>query len=167
MRVKVFGSRRLHLNNQNYRKTPETTNSITGDIIKMSRKRSAEFVDLTGDENQHSKRVYSSQPFASQPRSTQSLNPRDSWGGVEPDEDEEIIDLSQDNEEAFGWLCIGAIDAKIVGLRYYSGFATVGEVVMIRREPYVFFYWTSISFLVSRILIFTLLTTTLEKSSLC
>jgi SWI/SNF-related matrix-associated actin-dependent regulator of chromatin subfamily A3 len=107
----------------------------------MSRKRAPEFVDLTGDEenHHHSKhaRLSSSQPSGSQPRFSQSLNTRDSWGGAEPvdNEDQEVIELSQDNEEANGWLCIGAVNAKVVGLRYYSGFATVGEVVMVRREP--------------------------------
>lgn len=80
----------------------------------MSRKRAA-VIDLTGDENEP-KRVYSSQPSASQasqPRSSQSLNPRDSWGGAEDDNENEIIDLSQDNEESSGWLCVGAINGKM------------------------------------------------------
>lgn len=64
--------------------------------------------------------------------SSQALNVRDQWG--EGDEDE-IIDLSQDVEEGFGWVLVGALDGKIVGVRFYDGYATVGEQVMVRREP--------------------------------
>lgn len=107
----------------------------------MSQKRTT--IDLTGgDENEHRNKQprSSSQVYASQPRASQSLNStqqtgRDAWGGAEPDEAEEIIDLSQDNEESSGWVCVGGIDTKIVGLRYYNGYASVGEIVMVRREP--------------------------------
>lgn len=64
--------------------------------------------------------------------SSQYLNVRDQWG--EGDEDE-IIDLSQDVEEGFGWVLIGSLDGKIVGVRFYDGYATAGEQVMVRREP--------------------------------
>ncbi len=30
---------------------------------------------------------------------------------------------------------MGAIDGKIVGIRYYDGYATIGEQVMVKREP--------------------------------
>ncbi|KAF5872570.1 putative rad5-like protein [Botrytis fragariae] len=64
--------------------------------------------------------------------SSQALNVRDQWGEGEEDE---IIDLSQDVEEGFGWVLVGALDGKIVGVRFYEGYATAGEQVMIRREP--------------------------------
>lgn len=69
----------------------------------------------------------------SQPQASQSLNVRNQWSAA--DEEEEVIDLTQDVDEGFGWLCLGAIDGKVVGIRYYNGFATMGEQVMIRREP--------------------------------
>jgi len=112
------------------------------------RKRPSAYFDLTGDdENQPqpkqarvsvnqlapSSQGSSSQlqvPSASQPLGSQ----RDAWGGSTALEEEEIIDLTQE-EEGFGWTCIGAIDGKIVGIRYYVGVATVGEQVMVKREP--------------------------------
>lgn len=101
-------------------------------------KRSAGFVDLTGSDDENPSRskqarATSSQP--SQPRASQSLNGRDTWGIGEADEEEEIIDLSQDVDEGHGWICIGAVDGKIVGVRFYDGFATMGEQVMVKREP--------------------------------
>jgi len=104
------------------------------------RKRSSSWVDLTGSDDENSApqpkqaRVSASQPSsASQPRPSQSLNARDQWG--EADEEDEILDLSQDADEGNGWVCVGAIDGKIVGIRYYDGVATMGEQVMIKREP--------------------------------
>ncbi|CZT42223.1 related to helicase-like transcription factor [Rhynchosporium secalis] len=106
----------------------------------MSRKRPSSFVDLTSsaseDENQvlqrkQARTSLNSTP-SSQPRARQSLS-RDAWVG-EVDEDEEIMDFSQEAEEGHGWVCIGAIDGKIVGVRYYNGYATVGEQVMVKRE---------------------------------
>jgi SWI/SNF-related matrix-associated actin-dependent regulator of chromatin subfamily A3 len=104
------------------------------------RKRKTSWVDLTNeDENPPQyKNARVAQAGSSQPPSSQSLNPsfsnpRDTW---EDNSDEnEIIDLSQDVDEGFGWVCIGAIDGKIVGIRYYNGYATVGEQVMVKREP--------------------------------
>ena len=104
----------------------------------MSRigKRPASFVDLTSDdENQppQRKQARTKQHPDPQPPSSQSLNTRDAWGDV--NEENELIDLSQDIDEGFGWTCVGAIDDKIVGIRYYNGLATAGEQVMIKREP--------------------------------
>jgi HIRAN domain len=106
--------------------------------FKMSRigKRPASFVDLTSDdENQppQRKQARTKQHPDPQPPSSQSLNTRDAWGDV--NEENELIDLSQDIDEGFGWTCVGAIDDKIVGIRYYNGLATAGEQVMIKREP--------------------------------
>jgi SWI/SNF-related matrix-associated actin-dependent regulator of chromatin subfamily A3 len=104
----------------------------------MSGKRN--WVDLTGDDENiapQRKRVNhvgsSSQPSASQSLNSSSQGSRDAWGVNE--EENDIIDLSQDVDEGNGWLCVGAIDAKIVGVRYYSGYATMNEQVMVKREP--------------------------------
>jgi len=82
----------------------------------------------------------SSYASSSQPRASQLFSSaRDSWGGAtqatQQDDLNEIIDLSQDVDEARGWLCIGSIDGKIVGIRYYDGYANVNEQVMVQREP--------------------------------
>jgi len=94
-------------------------------------------IDLTGDEDENvqpfSKYSRVNQPSGSQPPASQSLNGRDAW--ADPIEENDIIDLSQDPDEGSGWVCLGAIDGRIVGIRYYDGYATPGEQVMIRREP--------------------------------
>ena len=107
----------------------------------MSRKRAASLIDLTGsaseDENpgpqRKQARIGTNPVPGTQPRASQSLT-RDAWG-AEVDEEDEIIGSTQDPDEGFGWVCVGAIDGKIVGIRYYSGYATPGEQVMIKREP--------------------------------
>jgi SWI/SNF-related matrix-associated actin-dependent regulator of chromatin subfamily A3 len=103
-----------------------------------NKKRSTEWVDLTGSSPPpRAKHARVAQPItppaSSQPAPRQSLNPRDSFG-VDNEEDE-IIDLSQDADEGVGWVCVGVIDGKIVGTRYYTGYATPGEQVMVKREP--------------------------------
>lgn len=49
----------------------------------------------------------------------------------------DVIDLSQDSNNEYGedWEHYGHIDGKVVGVRYYSGIATVGEQVLLKREP--------------------------------
>jgi SWI/SNF-related matrix-associated actin-dependent regulator of chromatin subfamily A3 len=100
-------------------------------------KRSSEWIDLTGDDEenlpqQKHARVSSGQRAgsSSQPPFSQSLS--EPWVGTQAAEEDQdqIIDLSQDVDEGYGWTCVGVVDGKIVGLRYYSGFATVGEVVV-------------------------------------
>jgi SWI/SNF-related matrix-associated actin-dependent regulator of chromatin subfamily A3 len=104
-----------------------------------SRKRESSWIDLTGDdENPPQKLTRVNQPGRSQPPPSQSFNSapqnqRDTW--ADNNAGDEIIDLTQDVDEGFGWLCIGAINGKIVGIRYYDGYATMGEQVMVKREP--------------------------------
>lgn len=49
----------------------------------------------------------------------------------------DVIDLSQDDDREYGedWEHYGHIDGKVVGVRYYNGIATVGEQVLLKREP--------------------------------
>ena len=66
----------------------------------------------------------SSLAHGSQPRSSQSLGSRDTWSNTQAtqqDDENEIIDLSQDFGD-YGWVCLGAINAKIVGVRYVRAF---------------------------------------------
>lgn len=120
----------------------------------MSSKRKESWIDLTGSSDtekaaparkyarvspshHHNHRHHPAS--SSQPSSSQSLHarppaPRLVWDAGH-DEENEIIDLSQDVDEGEGWLCVGAIDAKIVGVRYYEGYATANETVIVRREP--------------------------------
>ena len=105
-------------------------------------KRPHDSIDLTGEDEYvypQRKQARSSQSLrSSQPQTSQSLNQSDAWpqpSQVENNDENDIIDLSQGGDEGFGWTCVGSIDGKIVGLRYYNGHATVGEQVLIKREP--------------------------------
>jgi len=101
------------------------------------RKRNAGWVDLTASDDENNvpqrKQPRLSQRSNSQVLFSQPTDVRDSW--TEDGQENDIVDLSQDVDEGFGWTLVGAIDGKIVGIRYYNGYATVGEQVMIRREP--------------------------------
>lgn len=50
---------------------------------------------------------------------------------------DDVIISSQDNTHAaaFEYQLYGSIDTKIVGVQYYSGYATVGEYVVLCRQP--------------------------------
>lgn len=49
----------------------------------------------------------------------------------------DVIDLSQDTEGEFGedWEHYGHMLSKVVGVQYYKGIATIGEQVLLEREP--------------------------------
>lgn len=53
---------------------------------------------------------------------------------AENGDENDVVDLSQDADEGLGWVCLGAVDAKIVGVRYYNGHASVGEHVLVKRD---------------------------------
>lgn len=55
----------------------------------------------------------------------------------EEDEDgsQEAPDASQDDRQ-FSYVHYGTLEAKIVGCRFYSGYATEGEMAFARREPH-------------------------------
>lgn len=103
-----------------------------------SYKRSAEWVDLTGS-SPPPQAKYSrveqqiTPPGSSQPGLRSSFSTREYVGNE--NEEADIIDLSQDVDEGFGWVNMGVINGKIVGIRYYNGYATPGEQVMVKREP--------------------------------
>lgn len=104
----------------------------------------------------------SSQNYAiSQPYSSQSRPPKQARTGSNPspafninagssqanafliDDDDEEEDGSQEvpdatqgpNETEYSYGLYGVLPTKIVGCRYYSGYATIGEIVILRREP--------------------------------
>lgn len=54
----------------------------------------------------------------------------------EDDASQEELDSTQGyNEQHYSYSLYGQIHNKIVGIRYYNGYATVGEMVVCRREP--------------------------------
>ncbi|KAF2789501.1 hypothetical protein K505DRAFT_284337 [Melanomma pulvis-pyrius CBS 109.77] len=53
------------------------------------------------------------------------------------DGSQEVDDATQGhNEQEYSYVLYGVLSAKIVGCRYYSGMATMGEFVVARREPH-------------------------------
>lgn len=106
--------------------------------IMSGYKRSAAWVDLTGSspppQAKHSRVQHPiTPPVSSQAAPGSSFDTRDYLG--DDVDGSEIVDLSQAIDEGLGWIKIGVIHGKIVGTRYYSGYATQGEQVMIKREP--------------------------------
>ena len=54
----------------------------------------------------------------------------------EDDASQEELDSTQGyNEQQYSYSLYGTLNNKIVGVRYYNGYATVGEMVVCRREP--------------------------------
>jgi len=129
---------------------------------RPSRKRVVEEIDLTGDDDVQ---ILSSRPSSQPAQSSKSRppkhartsdsrrpnpSPRSSYQGssqaypyaLDDDEDEEdgaaeAPELSQNyNDAAFRYERYGVLATKIVGVRYYSGVATVGEMVVLQREPH-------------------------------
>lgn len=131
---------------------------------RPSRKRVVEEIDLTGDDDDV--QIISSRPSSQTAQSSKSRppkhartsdsrhptnpSPRSSYQGssqaypyaLDDDEDEEdgaaeAPELSQNyNDVAFRYERYGVLATKIVGVRYYSGVATVGEMVVLQREPH-------------------------------
>lgn len=65
---------------------------------------------------------------------------RDSWSNERTEEERanDLLILSQDDgddESAQSFELYGTLSTKVVGIRYYTGHATVGEFVLVRREP--------------------------------
>ncbi|RAL10024.1 DEAD/DEAH box helicase [Aspergillus homomorphus CBS 101889] len=61
-----------------------------------------------------------------------------SFPGSDEDDDAQAADLvqsSQDVEESGPLMHYGDLHTKIVGVRYYRGYATIGEHVIVKREP--------------------------------
>ncbi|KAH8808943.1 SNF2 family N-terminal domain-containing protein [Xylogone sp. PMI_703] len=98
-------------------------------------KRTIETIDLTEDNENRPQAKYARVNQASQPTASQSLASGDILISSQDNDENEIVDLSQAIDDGLAWVCIGAIDAKIVGIRYYNGYATMGESVLLRREP--------------------------------
>ncbi|RYP22495.1 hypothetical protein DL767_009029 [Monosporascus sp. MG133] len=58
--------------------------------------------------------------------------PRSSWVA---DDEVDVVDLTQDDDSTPSLELYGTLDNKIVGVRYYNGVVTPGEMVLCRREP--------------------------------
>ena len=68
-----------------------------------------------------------------------SQSQRDSWANERTEEErsDDILILSQDDNDntTQNYELYGTINTKVVGIQYYTGYATIGEHVIVRREP--------------------------------
>ncbi|EFY99008.2 SNF2 family domain-containing protein [Metarhizium robertsii ARSEF 23] len=124
-----------------------------------SRKRGLNVVDLTGDDSGRQAKRQSAAPVSSSTGvggtfvyntlsngagdlpGPGSQNGRSPLSSSQPlttsqmaDYEREVLDLTQDDEGPVREL-YGTFETKIVGIQYYRGHASTGEVVLCRREP--------------------------------
>ncbi|KAI9746406.1 MAG: hypothetical protein M1818_000119 [Claussenomyces sp. TS43310] len=107
--------------------------------MPSSTKRGSDVIDLTGDSDTEIHR----QPKVA--RRTQAVDHSQLRQHstvvhhIEDDEHEsedELVDLSLTvDDRGVGFVQVGSIDGKIVGTQYYHGYASMGETVLVRREP--------------------------------
>lgn len=68
-----------------------------------------------------------------------SQSQRDCWANERTEEErsEDILILSQDDNDntTQNYELYGTVNTKVVGIQYYTGHATIGEHVVVRREP--------------------------------
>ena len=69
---------------------------------------------------------------SSQSASSSQAGPRSSWLA---DDEHKLIDLTQNDDVGSSMELYGTFDNNIVGVRYYNGVITPGEMVLCRREP--------------------------------
>jgi SWI/SNF-related matrix-associated actin-dependent regulator of chromatin subfamily A3 len=123
-----------------------------------SQKRSFEPLDYTEDSPYNfSTNASSSQSYAQssqsspygrapkQPRTSSSSTANRAPSGAtqqdpvyidsEDDEEEDVTATQGYSAHESSWMLYGVMHGKIVGVRYYNGYATVGEMVVVRREP--------------------------------
>ncbi|KAL8712307.1 MAG: hypothetical protein Q9220_003458 [cf. Caloplaca sp. 1 TL-2023] len=113
-----------------------------------ARKRAIETIDLTDDlddqppskapRSSQSNNTPQSQPTHSQPTQSQpTQSQRDAW--LEEQDANDTIVLTQEGgsggEDTEEYEIYGTLQAKIVGIQYYTGCATIGEYVSVLREP--------------------------------
>ncbi|XP_044716988.1 HIRAN domain-containing protein [Hirsutella rhossiliensis] len=99
---------------------------------RATQKRGGGVTDLSGDADQLESKAKRPAPAASQPpRLKLQLPSPSSQAGTQ---ETEYLDLTQDDDNPPTEL-YGYYNSKIIGVRYYSGYASPGEVVLCHREP--------------------------------
>ncbi|KAI8935986.1 hypothetical protein NX059_007489 [Plenodomus lindquistii] len=112
----------------------------------MAPKRRIETIDLSHDAPPSHNT--SSHRTPKQPRTTYHQPPGTSPANAvvldDDDSDDNDDDASQEalgsaqgyNEQQYDYVLYGSLNNKIVGVRFYNGYATTGEMVVCRREPH-------------------------------
>lgn len=86
----------------------------------------------TGPSSSLASKSHSYQSTPSSFASSSQHAPRTSWVA---DDELEVINLTQADDTGSSVELYGSLDNKIVGVRYYNGVVTPGEMVLCRREP--------------------------------
>lgn len=101
------------------------------------KRRAADLVDLTGSDDEAVRQPRKIARSENHPGAGAfSQTQRDQW--VDEDGADDVIFLSQDGGMGGADEMLelyGILHTKIVGIQYYTGYATIGEHVLIRREP--------------------------------
>lgn len=101
------------------------------------KRRAADVVDLTGSDDEAVQQPCKIARSENHPGTGAfSQSQRDQW--VDEEGADDVIFLSQDGEMGGADEMLelyGVLHTKIVGIQYYTGYATAGEHVLIRREP--------------------------------
>ncbi|KAK3046359.1 hypothetical protein LTS18_013386, partial [Coniosporium uncinatum] len=128
-------------------------------MSEQANKRAVYTIDLTGSDDDV--QITSSRPTKTPRLANKHITPRDSgYFGAEAEEEEseDVIDLSQDRNDrsiqnyvlygmlhligsphfelSYLQLLAGTLQTKVVGVRYYNGYASIGEMVVLNREPH-------------------------------
>lgn len=106
-------------------------------MARPKRDRPVDVVDLTNDTPPPPKnpRLDSGQAHGSGGPSQPAPSQVPSASQPVEGDDEDPLDLTQHDSSSPPLELYGSMDNKIVGVRYYNGIATSGELVVLRREP--------------------------------
>ena len=101
-------------------------------------KRKADAIDLTTSDDENFSSISRKAARQDHPDGF-TLNQRDIWANERTDEEraDDILILSQDDHDNanLNYELYGTLNTKVVGIQYYTGHATAGEFVVVRREP--------------------------------
>lgn len=118
---------------QPYSTTPSSSHP-TYSTSSSTKRKAPVFIEIPDDDEDA--------PSSSIPTPKRSKRPPGPVVGTHYDYDDDfgahdVIDLSQDNDGEYGedWEHYGHMLTKVVGVQYYNGIATVGEQVLLKREP--------------------------------
>ncbi|KAL9074423.1 MAG: hypothetical protein Q9157_004383 [Trypethelium eluteriae] len=105
-------------------------------------KRNADTIDLTGDSDDPNELRPTQNPqHMKTPRVSEGSTASTAAEDYLDDDDEAETDGFIQSQEALNqaftnYVPYGTLRSKIVGVRYYTGYATIGEMVLLKREPH-------------------------------
>ena len=101
-------------------------------------KRKADAIDLTTSDEEIAA-PQSRKAARHDPPGTHTQSQKDGWTNERTEEEraDDILILSQEDDDNTNqnYELYGTLSTKVVGIQYYTGHATIGEHVIVRREP--------------------------------